>query len=1043
MTAIDRFVARLGRLAVRLWLDGDRVRCSAPRRVLTPALGAEIAARREDLLAYLREERDGAPRRDAIVPVERHGDPCLSHGQERLWRLREVHRESPVHHVGAAFRVSGTLDVPALRRALAAIQRRHEILRTRFPSIDGVPVQRIDPPGQPEVATTDLRGEPESRREQALIDEAAAEIERPFDLAAGPLWRCRIVRLAETGHALVFTMHHLVFDGASQDLFFHELGHLYAAGSPAGLPALPVQYADFAAWQRRRIEGDPGRGERAYWSRRLQGVAELRLPTDHPRPANPSRRGASVSFTLPRSLSARLADTGRREDTSLFTVLLAAFAALLNRSTGQTDIAVCSPVAGRNRVEIENLVGYFNNLVVLRADLSGDPALREVLTGVRRAALEAHDHQEFPFQELADVEGLARTRLTRALFAFRNEPGGGPDLRGLETTPLGVRRPGADFDLAVHLERRGGALFGVLDYDADRFEPATASRIARDFRSVLERLAADPAARLSALPCFGVPLPEIAAALDRHPQIDEAAVVYGADAHGRERLVAHVVPNQHDLPAPRDLRRYLHERLPDHAVPRAFVPVAALPRSGDGSIDEAALAARRAPSGAADRRMPRTPLEERLAAAWARVLWLDREVGIDDDFFDLGGHSLLAATLICELEKVLERTLPLRAIRHLGSVADLVRILDAEGAAPDAGGTPRSGLPPDIRRGLLAHVSGWRGARAAPHHLMVGLNAHGRAQPLFWCLQGYHELRQLARYLGPDQPTWGMRSGHRVMEKTQVNIDALAAHYVDEILAVQPRGPFLVGGNCQAAKIAFQAAVALRERGHEITLLALQEKFVPRPYHGRVALLFGDESTSNPYRSFRHPETGWRKYYSGEVSVHVISGRHGEFFREPNIQVLARELGLAVERARAAPPAPVGRAGATVGEPLPATAYRAGLAVRAPAWVAPGAGFLVRVGVTNESPVPWPSTDRSGVALANRWFDERGVDVCSVDGSAALPAALPPGGSVELDLLATAPAAPGRFVLELDMVDEGVAWFGDEGSRPGRLPIEVRGAPPA
>ncbi len=374
------------------------------------------------------------------------------------------------------------------------------------------------------------------------------------------------------------------------------------------------------------------------------------------------------------------------------------------------------------------------------------------------------------------------------------------------------------------------------------------------------------------------------------------------DAH-RGRLNAYLVLNEHDVPSLDTIRAHAAKVMPAFRVPAAFIPVDEMPLLPDGSVDRAAL-----PPPATDRSRlgtdyvaPRTPLEQSLADIWKKVLWLDHDVGINDRFRDLGGHSLLSVQLVVEIEKTLARPVPARALATLDTVAGLAAALEQGDAAPgDAQALAGSSvLPQDIYHGLRSHTASWEGKRASADSVMVGLNTEGARQALFWCLQRYQELTQLAKYLGPEQPVYGMRSGNRVMVKTQDNIDLLARHYVGEILAVQPQGPYLIGGNCQAALIAFQVASQLRQLGHEITLLVMQEKFAPFPYDGPVALLFGDHSDYNPLRYFRQPERGWHKYYTGPVAFSEIQGGHGQFFREPNVQVLTSTIKKYVDAAQA------------------------------------------------------------------------------------------------------------------------------------------------
>jgi len=286
-----------------------------------------------------------------------------------------------------------------------------------------------------------------------------------------------------------------------------------------------------------------------------------------------------------------------------------------------------------------------------------------------------------------------------------------------------------------------------------------------------------------------------------------------------------------------------------------------------------------------------------------------------------------------------------------------------------------------------------------------------------------------------------MRSGNRVMIKTQDNIDLLAAHYVDEILQARPEGPYLIGGNCQAAQIAFQIASRLASQGHEISLLILQEKFVPFPYEGPVALLFGERSMYNPFRYFRQPEAGWRKYYSGPLRMTPIPGGHGEFFREPNVQVLTQIIGERIAEACTGEFKAWLPVSGRTGQRLPEEACRAALTGPAQCRARPGEVFSVAVTVRNLGRLQWQPGAVSGLYLANRWLEKDGRVAIGLDGRTLLHEVLASSEAVVLTLEVKAPEQAGEWILELDMVDEGVAWFQERGSTPLRVPCSVAVTP--
>jgi thioesterase domain-containing protein/acyl carrier protein len=773
-------------------------------------------------------------------------------------------------------------------------------------------------------------------------------------------------------------------------------------------------------------------------------LAPLALPNDRPR-----RPGASKSdhltIEVPKAVAERLASLGRDEKTSAYGLLLAAFGICLNRYTGQNDLAVCSPMACRDKSELEPMIGYFNNVVAMRLDLSGDPDIREVIRRTRRTVISALDHQHLPLQKLAEIPDLARLTLTRGMFSFQDVSSRTLSLPGLSAEPIELRKPEADFEISLYMESTGaGNLTGILEYDAGLFDRRTIEGLARDFQAVLQSISADPDRALSALPRYGIDTSEITAGLKEHAQIDNAIVIHRTDGPG---TLAYLVLNEHDVPKISDIRRFVRERFPDYVLPAAFTPLDELPLAEDGSIDCDALPVPDLLFKRSEDQpyvAPRNDLERQLCNIWKRVLWLESDVGIHDTFSDLGGHSLLAVQLVLTIEEELSRPVPTRALLQLSTIAEMAEILESGVADEDYGSdaTPHH-LSAEVYRGLRTYTSTWEGYRANPDSLIVGMNVDGTRRRLFWCLQRYGELTQLAKYIGEDQPVFGMRSGNSVMVKTQENINALAAHYVDEILGIQPEGPYLIGGNCQAAKIAFQVARQLQERGHEIELLMLMEKFVPQSYQGRIANIYGIDSHRNPHLHYRDPVTGWAKYFSGPLSLDLVKGRHSQFFKEPNIQDLAARIRFRIDEAAAGVVAGAGAAEApTARQTLPISAYRAELKTLGAPSGKPGTKTAIPVQITNRSSTVWRSHEASGIFLASRWLNRKGKVVVPLDGNALLCGDLAPGDSETLEIGIKLPDRPGRYTLELDLVDDGVTWFAEEGSDPVKINLDI-GNPPA
>jgi amino acid adenylation domain-containing protein len=471
-----------------------------PLRALFEGPTVHEAASRVEAL-----RRAELPQLPPVVPVRRDAPPPLTFAQERLWFLDRLQPGSFFYNVPGALRLEGRLDAPALERAFGDVVRRHEALRTTFAEVDGEPVQVIAPFRGFALPVEDLSGLEEAEREARARRRAAAEAERPFDLAVGPLFRARLLRLGGEDHVLLLSMHHIVSDGWSMDVLFRELSALYAAhagGGGAPLPDLPVQYADYAAWQREQLRGEALERGLAWWKERLAGAPELlALPTDHPRPAVQGFRGATEPIHLPPGVLARLEALGRGQGATLFMVLLGAFQVLLSRYAGGEDVVVGTTIAGRTRAEAEPLIGLFMNALVLRTDLSGDPDFLEVLRRVREVTLGAYEHQEVPFEklvaELRPERALSHSPLFQVLFELRPAEDVRPHLAGLAVRAVHAEVAAAKVDLAVWLRATPGGLAGGLTYRTDLFEPATARRMVEHLGRVLERVAAAPDARLS------------------------------------------------------------------------------------------------------------------------------------------------------------------------------------------------------------------------------------------------------------------------------------------------------------------------------------------------------------------------------------------------------------------------------------------------------------------------------------------------------------------------------------------------------------------
>jgi len=442
-----------------------------------------------------------------ITPAPREGPLPLSPAQQRLWFICRFSPSQPMYHISGALRLSGRLDENALERSLSAMVARHEALRTTFPMVDGAPVQRISPPAGDRLPVIDIRHLSSEQQEDRIKDLVTEETQRPFDLTEGPLFRSLLIAAGDDLHVLSLTFHHIIADGWSLTVFGREFAALYtafAAGRQDPLPSMTIQYPDFSAWQRRPEHDQAIRAQLDYWVERLRApLPVLDLPTDRSRPPVQTFRGDLQRIALPAKLAEAIGSLGKRTGTTLYMTLLAAFATLLHRYSGQDDILLGTPIAGRNRKELEGLIGFFVNTLVVRTDLAGDPSFRELLDRVKEATLSAFAHQDVPFDRLVErlrpPRDLSREPLFQVAFAVHNVPNEVFQLPGLTLRPQTYESRTTRFDLEMHVWERPDALNVVCSFNTDLFDRATITRLLGHFQTLLEGITADPNRRLSEL----------------------------------------------------------------------------------------------------------------------------------------------------------------------------------------------------------------------------------------------------------------------------------------------------------------------------------------------------------------------------------------------------------------------------------------------------------------------------------------------------------------------------------------------------------------
>jgi amino acid adenylation domain-containing protein len=466
----------------------------------------DIPANKLSLFVEHLKRKQAGTRLPQLRAVDRSGPLPLSFSQQRLWFLDQLEPDTSFYNLPSAVRLRGRLRRDVFAAGLDELARRHESLRTRFLDRGGQPHQVVDPPQAVPFPLIDLSGLPDAVRDGELIGRATGEARRPFDLARGPLLRLLLFQLGEDDHAVVYNMHHIISDGWSAVVFVREIAALYeafGAGRPSPLPPLPIQYGDFAVWQHEHLQGALLAGHLAYWRARLSGCRGLELPGDRPRPAIERFRGASRGVKLDAALFGSLQELARHSGATLFMVLLTIFKALLLRYAGQTDVAVGSPIANRNRREVEGVIGFFSNTVVLRTDLSGDPSGRELLARVQEVTLGAYEHEDLPFEllveELLPDRDMSRNPLFQVMLVLQNQPRTRVPAGDLDLSYLALATGTAKFDLTMFWMEIEGTLEGVVEHNSDLLDESSARRFYRHFESLGRALVANLALPLSAL----------------------------------------------------------------------------------------------------------------------------------------------------------------------------------------------------------------------------------------------------------------------------------------------------------------------------------------------------------------------------------------------------------------------------------------------------------------------------------------------------------------------------------------------------------------
>ena len=503
---IAEFVNHLHTLGIELRFENDRIKCSAPKGGLTPELSQEIKRRKPELLEFLKEASAlGSASDTPICPVGRDHNLPLSVAQRSLWFTEQLMPGSQIYNLPCVFRLVGPLDVDVLERSFSEIITRHEILRATFTVENGEPVHIIAPPYRLNLSIVDMSDQ-EPITDETFFPMLRQETKVPFDLTKGPLIRIKLIRLRPTEHILFWMTHHMVWDGWSFDIMLDELASVYPAfsqGMPSPLPEMTIQYADYAVWQKDWLKSKDLERQFSYWHKQLGGErTALQLPLDKTRPAQASRRGGRVRFDLPNSLVMALKTLGNQEDATLFMVLLAAFEVILSRYSGQEDFTIGCPMWGRTRPEIEKLIGFFTNNVVLRINLEGSPSFREVIRRVRKTSLDAYTNHAIPFERIVEQwKDSNKTSFFQVLFSYQDARKRPLQMGEVHITQLPAPHLDAcPFDLLLWFKETQTELMSRLDFNTDVFTQSTMERFVNHLRVVLNGIIENPDAPIAAVP---------------------------------------------------------------------------------------------------------------------------------------------------------------------------------------------------------------------------------------------------------------------------------------------------------------------------------------------------------------------------------------------------------------------------------------------------------------------------------------------------------------------------------------------------------------
>ena len=780
----------------------------------------------------------GATAAQGTVPRRATSGPAhASRLQQGLWTLDRLDGSgsSTAYTLTSVLRLRGPLDVGALSDAMTEIVGRHEVLRSVLRLVDGV-LHQIVLPAQPVLLMRhECTAVAEHERVGELDELVAREADIAFDLAQGPLLRASLIRVSEQDHALVLNWHHTVFDGWSTGIFFDELSEFYRSrveGAPCRLPDLAIQYADFAEWQRNAPVARALLAQTDYWRKELAGLPPLlALPTDRPRPVVSSSRGAKHSVRLTAMVSKHLRKLCRAERTTLFMGLLAIYQTLLGHVSGQSDVPVGSVFAGRRTSELQSLIGYFANTVVLRGRLSGTLTFRELLAGVRQTCLAAHEHQDIPFEHLVDElcprRSLSHNPLFQVLFVLQGSAADELRLPGLDAELADVPGMTSKFDLSLVMCDYPSGIEGEFEYSTDLFDAETISVLAADFTALVEAVVSDadrslreltaalapPRHRGELLQANGYPVDPVFVeqVLLAHPLVREAVVEPYRNTDGAVLLAAYAVGR--DGPDALDtdlLRTHAAQQLADFLVPSAFVVLPRLPRTPLGEVDRGALPVPGPPAPVTSGQSghggqgveivePWTDTERIVAGIWAELLAVD-DIGRHEDFFELGGHSFAAVRLTDRIAEATGVAIAPTTVFQAPTVARLAVLVEEQ-----RGSGGRSRLVP-------LSTGGSGRPLVLIHPIGGGLLCYGR----------------LAALCG-ERPVYGLEAcGIDAATTALDSVEDIAASHLASLAEHHGLDGAVLGGWSMGGVVAFEMARQRQRSGDAVQAVVMLDSYAPR-----------------------------------------------------------------------------------------------------------------------------------------------------------------------------------------------------------------------